>query len=385
MTSLTSSVYDVAIVGSGPTGSSAAFPLAKKGVKVVILEKSALPRYKVCGGGVVRRALHLIPFDVQEVIECEIYSLNINHLDAGLQLFIHRGEPIISMTMRDHFDYFLATAAQQAGADIRSQCQVRDLEILDDWVILHTTNGPLRARFVIAADGATSIVARKAGWKKHPLLARALEYEVSVPRRDLLKFQGLARFDFGFVPFGYAWAFPKKNHLSIGIGSKGSIAKDLGKWLEKYFAILGLVDTKKVDRHGFVIPLRPREGGFMRDRILLAGDAAGFAEPFSGEGITFAITSGQMAAEALLDGGLDKIRVYQYYSRAINRKLLPELRLGRFLAKLVHQHPQKALFMFRFLGQRFAEHYVDVYHGPARSFALWPQLFRFIKRRDFGP
>jgi len=253
----TSSVYDVAIVGSGPAGSSAAFLLAKKGIKVAVLEKSTLPRYKVCGGGVVRRAIHLIPFDVQEVIECEIYSVNVNHLDAGLQLFIHKEEPIISMTMRDHFDYFLATAAQEAGADLRSQCPVLDLEMLDDWVILHTTNGPLRARFVIAADGATSVVARKAGWKKHPLIARALEYEVSVPREEMAKFQGLARFDFGFIPFGYAWAFPKKDHLSIGIGSGGRLPRDLGKWLEKYIAAIGLVDTQKVDRHGFVIPLRP--------------------------------------------------------------------------------------------------------------------------------
>ena len=384
MAPLTSSVYDVAIVGSGPAGSSAALPLAKKGIKVAILEKSTLPRYKACGGGVVRRAVHLIPFDVQEVIECEIYSVNVNHLDAGLRFFIRKDEPIISMTMRDQFDYCLANAAQEAGADIRSQCQVLDLEMLDDWVILHTTNGPLRARFVIAADGATSVVARKAGWKKHPLIARALEYEVSVPREELLKSQGVARFDFGFIPFGYAWTFPKKEHLSIGIGSGRRLPRDLGKWLEKYINILGLVDTKKVDRHGFVIPLSPREGGFIRDRILLAGDAAGFVEPFSGEGITFAIMSGQIAAKALLDGDLDKIRVYQYYSWAINNQLLPELRLGRILARFVHQHPQKASFMFRFLGQRFAEHYVDVYHGPAKSFAIWPQLFRIIKRLDFG-
>lgn len=385
MTPLPSNVYDVAIVGSGPAGSSAAFPLAKEGIKVALLEKSALPRYKACGGGVVRRALSLIPFDVQEVIECEIYSVNVNHIDSDLQFHIQEEKPIISMTMRENFDFFLASAAQQAGADIQTNCQVFDLDMSDEWVILQTTKGPLRARFVVAADGATSVVARKAGWNKHRFIVKALEYEVSVPGKELEKFHGEARFDFGFAPFGYAWAFPKKEHLSIGIGSGRHLPRDLGKWLEKYFSIIGLANTQKIDRHGFVIPFRPREGGFVKDRILLAGDAAGFVEPFSGEGITFAIMSGQMAAKALLDGGFNKLHVDQYYSSAVKKKLLPELRLGRILAKLVYQHPKTASFVFRLFGQRFAEHYVDVYRGSVNSSGLLPHLFRYIKRLDFGP
>jgi geranylgeranyl reductase family protein len=377
-------VFDVAIVGSGPAGSSAAFPLAKKGLEVAVLEKSSLPRYKTCGGGVVRRAVNLLPFDVREVIECEIYSVNINHLGADLQYHVRKEEPIISMTMRDNFDYFLTSAARDAGASIQSKCQVVDLEMSDEWVTLHTTNGQLRARFVIAADGATSLVARKAGWQKHQLIVRALEYEVTIPMKELEKYKGVARFDFGFIPFGYAWAFPKKEHLSIGIGSGKRLPRDLRNWLEKYFGVIGVKDTKNIDRHGFFIPLRPRKGGFMRDRILLAGDAAGFVEPFSGEGITFAIMSGQLAAKALLDGDLDKTRVRKHYGSAIEKRLLPELRLGIFLTKLVHQYPKIGIHIFKLMGQKFVEHYVDLYHGPVNSNGLLPHLFRCIRRLDFG-
>jgi geranylgeranyl reductase family protein len=384
MKSVFSSVYDVAVVGSGPAGSSAALPLAKHGVKVAVLEKSSLPRYKTCGGAIVGRVTRLLPIDVQEVIECQCYSMNVNHLDAHLHFTVKRQQPIISMTMREKFDFFLVSAAKDAGADIKSKCQVLNLEMRDDKVQLTTAQGPVQARFVIAADGAAGVVAQKAGWQKHRHIRPALEYEVAVSSDELTKFRGVARFDLGLVPHGYAWVFPKKDHLSVGIGTGQRDPINLRKRLEQYFTILGLRGIKKIDPHGFFLPLRPRQSGFMRDRVLVVGDAAGFVDPFSGEGITFAIKSGQIAAKALLDAGLHQDQVKELYHIEINKQITPELSLGKVLAQLVHEDATICSSLFRLYGQTFIEQYCDVITGKINYSEMLLYLKRCVKQVESG-
>src|SRR5208283_840099 len=102
--------YDVVVVGAGPAGSSAAYELARHGARVALVEKASMPRYKTCGGGVVFRALRLLPFDVSEAIDRQCHAAELNLADAGLSFLVKRDYPLVSMTMRENFDNLLFRA-----------------------------------------------------------------------------------------------------------------------------------------------------------------------------------------------------------------------------------------------------------------------------------
>ena len=392
--SLSSKLYDVAIVGSGPAGSSGALCLARQGMKVVIIEKDALPRYKTCGGGVTYRAIQLLPVDVQEAIELECYTAELNLLDAGLHFSTRRQGPIVSMTRRDKFDFLLVSAAKDAGADVLPECKVIDIITQADEVELVTNKGSLLARFVVAADGAMSLIARKTGWQETRYLAPALVCEVSVSYDVLRRFSRAARFDFGVVPCGYAWVFPKKGHLSIGVLCMRRTSINLKEMFERYVRILGISNILGLKRHGFLIPVSPRQDIFVKGRVLLTGDAAGLADPVTGEGITFAIQSGQIAARALLEGDFEEGRVKQAYDSALAKNILPELQSGRVLAKLIYDYPRMRTWLFRLYGQELSEAVTDVFmgkrtydgilHNPLNYLRLFGFMWLKHKKRAHG-
>ena len=147
---------------------------------------------------------------------------------------------MVSMTMRERFDFLLVSAAKEAGAEVRERCQVQDLMIHADKVELVTSKGPLFAQFVVAADGAGSIVAKRAGWKETRNLAPALECEVVVSDESLERLSHAARFDFGLMPSGYAWTFPKKDHLSMGVLSMRPGPMKLNRMFEQYLELINL-------------------------------------------------------------------------------------------------------------------------------------------------
>jgi|TARA_B100000315_G_scaffold244692_1_gene269630 geranylgeranyl reductase family protein len=375
-------IYDVAVVGSGPAGAMAAFCLAKKGVRVAILEKSTLPRYKPCGGGIVRKAMQLLPVDVAEIIERECYRVELNYIPHHLHFSAKRKRPIVSMTMRDKFDYRLVLATRAAGADIFSKCRVVDVVSKVDMVDLMTSKGPFRARFVVGADGSLSAVAKKSGWRETRNLIPAIESEMLVSQEEMDRFCHSARFDFGLFSGGYGWVFPKKAHLSVGVLSMRKNTVRLNDMMGNYLKALEIDPSKKSKRYGYLIPVTPRNDAFMKGRVLLTGDAAGFANPITGEGISFALLSGQTAAYALLDGAFRKSGVKNIFESEIKKKILPELHSVHIFAKLVYRYPRLFRLLLRFHGQKFVENVTDIEMGKTtyRCLATDPlnylQLFR---------
>ncbi|MGH7570102.1 MAG: geranylgeranyl reductase, partial [Gemmatimonadales bacterium] len=220
-----------------------------------------------------------------------------------------------------------------------------------------TTRGAVAARLVIAADGATGTVARAAGWAPNPGAVPALEYELVVPPAVFERLAGAARFDFGVVPHGYAWVFPKRDRLSVGALSTQRGFGQLRACLEGYLKRLGITEIREVERHGYVVPLRPAAAPFVRNRTLLVGDAAGFADPITAEGISFAALSGALAAEAILearlDGGGDRVR--RAYDRRLEQRILGELRFARVIAKVLYDYPRARAAVFRRFGGKLAE------------------------------
>jgi geranylgeranyl reductase family protein len=355
-------VHDVLVVGGGPAGASAALGLAQAGARVALLDRARFPRDKTCGGGLVRRALGLLPQGARQAVERECRRAEVHLTDAGLRFGTERNDPMIAMAMRAALDARLVAAAQEAGAGVEEGCEVLGLESRAGRVTLRTSRGPRDARFVVAADGALSALARMAGWPP-PALAPALEAEVFVDDGALGRFGGAARFDVGAVPRGYGWVFPKGEHLSIGVAGMRPGARGLPALLDGYLASLGIDKVRHAWRKGFVIPVRPRPGPFVRGRMLLAGDAAGFAEPLTGEGITFALLSGRLGARALLEGDLDEARVGRAYRAAVAREILPELRWGRLLARLTYDCPGLRARLARWKGARFSEALTEVFTG----------------------
>ena len=364
-------LHDVAVVGAGPAGASAARVLAEAGARVVLLEKRELPRYKTCGGGVVGRALRGLPSAVRDAVEaavvertCHTADLDLGH--DGLRFRARRERPLISMVMRDRFDAALVVAAERAGAEVRPRCAVRAVSMGTEGTGLETTDGPVVARFVIAADGATSETARCCGWSRPRLCAPALEAEVRVPDADFARLAGAARFDFGPVRAGYGWVFPKRAHLSIGVCSMRS-GVNLNVGLARYLALLGLDRLEHVEKHGFFVTLGARTEGVARGRVLLSGDAAGLADPVTGEGISTAIESGTLAARAIVDGDGEPARVRERYDRSLVG-VRREVRIGRALARLTYERPRVRRWVFGRHGQKIVEGMVDVLTGD-RTYA----------------
>ncbi|WP_405566213.1 geranylgeranyl reductase family protein [Polaribacter sp. Asnod6-C07] len=356
--------FTVAIIGSGPSGASTAFYLGKQGINTVIIEKETLPRYKTCGGGFVNRGKKNMPFDISEVVEREFCQVDTYFNNHEKCYYSNKEEPIITMIMRDAFDNLIVNKAKEFGVTLLEDHKLISIDFTDDKSILKTSQGDISADFIIASDGVLSPTAKMAGYKNDTRnLIPALEYEVEVSTEDFERLSKTVRFDIDAVPYGYAWCFPKKNHLSLGVltTKKGKI--NLKEYYKKYLETLGIKEIVKEDAHGFQIPLAPRTDGFVKNNVFLIGDAAGFAEPITAEGISNAILSGKYVAEAIIESNLDLKIAEKLYLEKLNIKLLPELKSGAFLSKFFYHNNPVRKYLLNKYGQYFNNIMVDILHG----------------------
>ncbi len=359
-------IFDVAVIGSGPSGASAAYELTKNGLKTILIEKETLPRYKTCGGGFVYRGLRNMPFSVEEAIDIKFDEVNIL-FDKNLSFNTKREKPIISMVMRDQFDHLIVKEAQAKGVELFQNAKVENLVFNENYTQIETSRGNINAKFIIAADGALSATAKLAGWGETRTMSPALEYEITVSDETFKKLAGSARFDIDIVPHGYGWCFPKANHLSVGVGSFMKTKKKLNLKADyqTYLKNLGIEEVLHEEAHGFIIPTSPRKDGFVKKNVFLTGDAAGFADPITAEGISNAIASGMMAAQAIVESKLDVKHAKELYLQKLNEKLLPELETGTKLAKLFYGQKKLRNILLKKHGRRAAEYMTNIFMGDS--------------------
>ncbi|WP_281336889.1 geranylgeranyl reductase family protein [Flavobacterium eburneipallidum] len=357
-------VFDVAIIGSGPAGASAALELSKSGISTVIIEKEILPRYKTCGGGFVYRGRKSMPFDIASVVEKEFFEVDTYFANTNLKYTTQRNQPIISMIMRDTFDNLIVEKSKENGVTLLQNHKVLDITFGDIQTI-HTSEGDVQAKFIIAGDGALSPVAKIAGWKETRTIIPALEYEVEVPAADFERLSKNVRFDVDAIPLGYGWCFPKKNHLSIGVGVfvKTKQKIDLKKYYADYLKILGITEIISEQAHGFVIPVSPRTDTFVQKNVFLIGDSAGFADPLTAEGISNSILSGVLAAQSIVESNLDSAQAATLYQQKLEDGILPEIKTGVLLSKLFYEKKRMRNLFLKKFGQHLAEAMTDVFMG----------------------
>lgn len=322
--------YDVAIVGSGPAGASAAYWLTEAGRRVLVLEKEHLPRYKACGGGVPKSVFDRFPFDFSPVVEREISRVRFRFRD-GREVRVDLPDRPGAMVMRDRFDLHIL---RHSGAEVREGALVNALVQDEAGVEVTTRQGEtLRARYLLGADGANSRVARLVGLRRGRPLGATIEAEVPADNDLMEEYADTALFLFGTLSEGYLWIFPKAEHLSLGIGTFSQRGQKLREILKREMAELG-IDIEGVPQHGHPLPIYLRHEPLHRGRVLLAGDAAGLVDPLMGEGIRHAVDSGRLAAEALLAGDLAA------YTRRVHREIGADLLWGRCWARRLHEHPR---------------------------------------------
>jgi flavin-dependent dehydrogenase len=153
--------------------------------------------------------------------------------------------------------------------------------------------------------------------------------------------------------------------MGVGLLNRGAAAINLNQCFERYLADLGIAKHEVIARHGYVIPTAPRDKILARGRICLVGDSAGLADPISAEGITPAIQSATLAARAIIAGFPDPAAIAGEYHAALARDVLPELFLGRQLARLLFDFPRLRNRLFRWRGQMLAEAMTHVIAGKA--------------------
>jgi len=332
-----STAVDVTVIGAGPAGALLAYLLVRRGLKVVLVEKARLPRVKPCGGGLNWKTVRLLPFAIDAVVERiisrVIFTQRCRHPFARTSL-----QPLVTMVTRCAFDYALVQHAAAAGAQVYDACQVQGLETQPRGLAVRTEGITWRSRYIAFADGAKGTLRRQLGFTATAPHDIGLDMEVAASAAcpwtpDTLYI------DWGTYPQTYAWAFPKATHWSIGVKGPAPQGRALAHYLRQFMQRWQLTPTDGTLRYlAHLLPTRAPGTPLVRERALVLGDAAGLLEPFTGEGIYYALRSAYLAAEALTATSMSDTSPWSYEA-AVDTEIMPDLAGGKALQQVFDAWP----------------------------------------------
>lgn len=336
-------VWDAIVVGAGPAGCAAAYDLAVAGQSVLLLDKSDFPRSKACAGGLTAKAVKTLRYSIEPLVRAAVRRVQLE--SDGLSTSLRSREPICVMTVRAEFDEYCLGKTIAVGAEFRKISAVREIVPSKGGVQLTTADTTHRARFLIGADGASGQVRRLCGEGMWFSPGFALEVQTSMPKGEVD-----LTFDFS-VARGYAWVFPKGNHLNVGVYSQSCAAGLTRSGLLHYVKQrLGVDASDHVT--GQYLGMGAEACGVdyvracLRDRVLLVGDAGGFVDPLTGEGIYGALLSGQAAAGAVLSELQDDGAAAEVFARSV-RGYRQTLRFSARAAAAFYRNPERGFRAMR--------------------------------------
>ena len=327
------------VVGAGPAGCAAAYDLAAAGLSVLLLDHKDFPRAKACAGGLTSKAVQALRYSIAPVVRKVVGRIRLEgdpdflhaapdmtaraalvkesrmklandgklYRKSGVSIssspadavVLKSREPICVMTVRAELDAYCLRQTTAAGACLRKIAGVEQVVRHGDEVHLLTPGERYRARFVVGADGASGQMRRLCAAGSWFSQGFALEVQTAAPPGEVD-----LTFDFASVSNGYAWIFPKGDHLNVGVYSLSSAGLTRSRLLSYVKSRLGVDTVDGVVGQYLGIGAGENPAAYvqadLRDRVFLVGDAGGFVDPLTGEGIYGALVSGQAAAKAIL-------------------------------------------------------------------------------------
>jgi len=332
-------MYDVIVAGAGPAGSTAARLCAEHGLRTLLLEKEKIPREKPCAGGLSIAASRELGLSLPaNLIERRCRGMRL--VVGETQTTVETEHDVAFMVRRSSFDAFLAGEAARAGAEIHEEegCTVAARD--EGCVSVGTKKGSYRAKTLIGADGYFSAVAKVV---RPPFSTDEIRFcliaDIPLPGAEIEQRLGdLVEIDYGVVELGYAWLFPKRDHVAAGVGGSSSRARSMKETFIRFLRARDLPVPLRM--RGCYIPISRFRSPVRAGRVLLAGDAAGFVDSFSGEGIRYAAASGRHAAEAVIRfEGDERGGDLGSYEKACRRSFIGDLRSSNSVTDLSFRHP----------------------------------------------
>ena len=389
--------YDVIVVGMGPAGATAAYELSRSGFSVLGLEKQTHPRYKVCGGGLSARIEQILPGDFNTIIEEAVNRLKFSY-GPRKSYFVESPKPIAYMVMRSRFDHWLLEKAQGAGADVHEDEPAATLRAVSDGIEVTTNRATYHSRVVIGADGAMSVVAQQLFPHRRLQKIPALESEVPYQSAESHEYSNTVLISLNAAKKGYGWIFPKKHGLSIGVGEfvrgMNRPKRSFQQFSQKDPTLASLNVPTPV---GHPIPIFNRtpginghkwNSGLVHGRALLVGDAGHLVDPLLGEGIYYAVRSGQLAAMSIADSMHHSFANFECYERAVVQEFGLEFRIASRLGRIIYGVPRS---WHRLVGQMFPQSYQGVLRrycamlqGQETYETLWARIIAGLRRQFVG-
>ncbi|MBN1762728.1 MAG: geranylgeranyl reductase family protein [Methanomicrobia archaeon] len=335
--------YDVIVIGAGPAGATAAARVADSDLHTLLLEKEHLPRPKICGGAVSQRALSLLTAanlrlpELKTFRNCTSMQLGTFDLDSTANLAtISFDTEAAYLTDRAEFDYALVQNAISNGVDVQQNVMATSITKEHAHFIITGDDFSAKATYLLCADGVNGTSASLLGFRDTwtadnvGLCIESTIMDYEPPPAPL-------NFYFGGVTWGYAWFFDKGHHASIGTGAVRTDASDLRRLFNSFVKHSGYTNApENLKLNAWRIPATGGiSGKIAKGNALLLGDAAGLVDPFLGEGISYAIQSGTIAADCIINNDVGD------YRKRIEEAITSDLKYARILQKIVKLDPKR--------------------------------------------
>ena len=335
--------WDVAVIGAGPAGLAAASAAAAAGARTIVFERAEHPRYKTCGGGLIGASLAAVGQEVHWPARDRIDTATFT-LDGQRPFTRQHTEPILAMVLREEFDDALRLRAVGLGAALRQRCTVRAIEAEADGARVRLADGTtVSAQVVVGADGSSGVSARHVG-VEFSQVDLGLEVEVKATAGVQRQWRGRVLLDWGQLPGSYGWVFPKDDRLTVGVIAARGQGSGTKEYLRAFIDRLKLGSCEVIRDSGHLTRCRTSGSDLRKGRVLVAGDAAGLLEPWTREGISFALRSGALAGAcaakaATQEDGEQQDGWLAEYVASVHRDLIPDMDAGRRILAAFSRHP----------------------------------------------